>query len=239
MNNKQEKIDKLDYSLKTNFNNRLYRFIRIKEAIKGLKTDQLNVLEIGCGEGLCTQWLSERFKHVVALEPASKFYTCALAKIKANNVEIFHSFFEDFIYPDRQFDLVICANVLEHVEDAFQFLLNIYLRIKPKGRLLLTVPNAESLHRRIGLKMGVIKNITEMGPQDLQVGHKRYYTKQILQTQLKIAGFTIIEIDGILLKPFPYVEMEKLSKEYCNALYEVGKDVPEMCAEIFVNVEVT
>lgn len=236
MSNEQAEIDSLDYSLRTNFNNRLYRLKRIQERLLNTITEDKTVLEIGAGEGLCTEWLADRFFRVTAIEPAKKFLACARAKVKASNVTFVPGLFEEF-ESDKKFDFIISANVLEHAYDAKAFLAHVLKFMKKHSKFLLTVPNARSLHRRIGRSMGLIKNFYELGEQDYRVGHHRYYDFASLQKELEMAGFIVNHISGVLLKPFPYSKMEQLSKEFCAALYEIGQELPDYCGEVFAEVE--
>ena len=218
------------HSYAEGFNGRLtkYRTRTISEYIKGG-----TVLELGCGEGAITRFLVKTCVRVVALEPAPRFYNILTEKVRSPNLETHKVFTEDF-QSDEKFDYVVASGVLEHVEDVSKFLESAKRFMRKDSQLLLTVPNATSLHRRIGKEMGLIGSLDELGPLDKKVGHYRYYDFPTLRQDLEANGLSVQTLEGIFLKPFPSMDMMWLPEEYYyDALYEVGKQTPEFCAEIF------
>lgn len=101
-----------------------------------------NVLEIGCGEGGNLLPFSELGCNVVGVDIAS----CRIKEAK--------SFFEDngatgqFIAEDifklrdmeRKFDIIICHDVFEHIDDKMHFLLNIKKYLSDNGIVFMSFP---------------------------------------------------------------------------------------------------
>lgn len=220
------------HSYREGFNGRLsrYRIFRLEEALGGSTG---RALEIGAGEGPITRWLAGRYERVDAIEPAAAFFEVLERDFAGDeHVHLERVTFEGFA-GDPGYDAIVAAGVLEHVEHPVPFLEKARGLLAPGGRLCLTVPNAESLHRRVGLEMGMLGEITELGELDHKVGHYRYYTFDTLRADLEAAGFLAIELSGVVLKPLPNSKMDELSLEYCDALFEIGRGLDRYCAEIF------
>lgn len=221
------------HSFEDGFNGKfgVYRIERIREALQ-LLPDCGNVLELGCGEGRITEFLVTRFERVVAVEPSPKPLEIARRRVQDNNIDFFNGFAEDYDTGEK-FDCVVATGVLEHVQNVEKFLSVVKKALKPNGIFILTVPNAASLHRRIGLKMGLIQSLNELGSLDARVGHYRYYDFGSLINELSANGLSIFSLKGILLKALPFGDLEKLSEEYLNGCFALGNELPELCAEIF------
>ena len=223
------------YSFEEGFNGKfgIYRIARIREALQ-LLPECGNVLELGCGEGRITEFLATRFYRVDAVEPTERAFKIAVERTAdLKNVDINQMFAEDW-HDERTFDCVVATGVLEHVQNVEKFLSVVKRSLKKDGLFILTVPNASSLHRRIGLKMGLISRLDELGALDQRVGHYRYYDFNSLTADLNANGLLVVSARGILLKPLPFGELEKLNGEYLDALFELGNELPDLCAEIFV-----
>lgn len=83
-----------------------------------LFSEPLDVLEIGCGTGKNTEWLSMKAKHLVAADFSAEMLAKAKEKITAKTVE-FRQFDlrGDWKFSDNQFDLITCSLALEHIEN--------------------------------------------------------------------------------------------------------------------------
>lgn len=129
---------------------------------------------------------------------------------------------------------------LEHIskDDAEKILCTIKNWLRPDGRLHIVVPNAYSLHRRVAWYMGIIDDVHEFSERDKLLGHKRVYDRETLFKELKKCGYKIIHWEGIFLKPLPNSMMMQLNENIIRGFYEVGKELPDYCAHIYVVCEI-
>lgn len=196
------------------------------------------VLELGCASGVMTRLFLDHLKHLDVLEGA-KDYIDILKPELGDRVDFFHSLWEDF-KTDRTYSDMVMAGALEHLDDPIGVVKKIsaWLDSKSESAIHLTVPNANSLHRKIGVAMGMIPSVTSLSERDRMIGHKRVYTFELLREHIEAAGLKIVHHEGIYLKPLTHADMEKWPIERINAFYEVGKEVPDLCAEIYVKCAV-
>jgi 2-polyprenyl-3-methyl-5-hydroxy-6-metoxy-1,4-benzoquinol methylase len=215
----------------TNFNDWLIRqrYEHLKEFFKG-KT----CLELGPAHGEGTEYLLKYFDEVMAVD-GSEAMIKALKKRFANpKLETLRAYFEDFELPEK-YDTVVLAHILEHVDDPQQVLAQAKKYIKPGGVIIVDVPNGMSLHRQVGVKMGMLKKVTELNEADLSIGHKRVYVPQTFQEEFKKAGLKIEKFGGMFIKILSNSQTEKVFDEnQLQALMAVGVDNPEISAEIYV-----
>lgn len=135
--------------------------------------DRARILEVGCGTGGNLAMLAE-FGQVSAFDMNET--ACALAKSKAGGVDLRTGSCPDAIpFNDGQFDLICMFDVLEHIADDKQTLINLRSRLAPRGKLLLTVPALPSL----------------WSSHDEFLHHRRRYNKAELTRLLANAGFRV------------------------------------------------
>lgn len=136
------------------------------------------ILEVGCGTGHNLAML-EAFGHVEAseLEPAAR----ALAQQRLGRPVQSAALPDLSMYPEDAFDLVALLDVLEHVADDSAALAAIRGRLKPGGKLLVTVPanrwmwsahDAEHHHHRRYAKGGLKQVLTDAG---FEIGLLSYF----------------------------------------------------------------
>jgi len=105
----------------------------------------------------------------------------------------------------------------------------------PHGVAIVTVPNADSIHRQIGVAMGMLASTTELNEADHRIGHRRVYTREALTADVEASGLTIEHVGGVFLKPLSNAQIEhEWDEPLIQAFYEVGKLHPELCAELMV-----
>ena len=100
-----------------------------------------NVLEVGCGEGYGTHYLSHRVKNIIGLDIDENTIKHAAAKYSSDNCTF--NFFDglNIPYEDNIFDVVISFQVIEHVFNDFDFVSDIYRVMKKNSNFILTTPN--------------------------------------------------------------------------------------------------
>jgi len=203
---------------------------KIREIIKFIKGP--DVLDLGCGEGIITRAIASLNFHVVAVDGSKLKLQKAKKNISNNNVKFIHSFFENFD-PPVKFNSIVMSNILEHVNKPDKLLTRAKSWLKHDGRIIATVPNADSLNRLLGLKMGVISGKKELTAEDKHKGHRRVYDMKSLKTDFKSAGFKVKFMGGIFLKPLPHKYMEKIDDENIyEGLYKLRLEYPNLCSSL-------
>jgi len=190
------------------------------------------ILEMGCSTGVMTRRLAKIFSDITVIDGSEEYIERLRKIIKGGKIKFIVSLFEDF-ESDEKFDDIILANALEHIMDPVLILAKAKKWLKKDGRIHIIVPNAESLHRRIGQKIGMLKKNTDFSKNDRRIGHRRVYTKELLEKDVKRAGLCVKKSQGIFLKPFSNSQMGTFNKKIFDALYEIGKDLPDYCSTIY------
>jgi ubiquinone/menaquinone biosynthesis C-methylase UbiE len=76
-----------------------------------------NVLELGCGTGKNTEWLSKKAEHVTAVDFSPEMMERAKEKVGANATFRFGDITKSWDFADKKYDLITCSLILEHVQD--------------------------------------------------------------------------------------------------------------------------
>ena len=153
-------------------------------------------------------------------------------------VEIIHCFFEKF-HCNELFDFIEAGFILEHVDDPLLILKKFKRFLKSDGSMFIAVPNARSLHRLIGNKAGLLKNVYNLSEYDYQLGHKRYFDLNKITNLIINAGMKVKQCEGIFLKPLTTDQLKNInfSKEIYRALYMLAEDFPDISNSIFIEAE--
>ena len=127
--------------------------------------------------------------------------------------------------------------------------------------MLIHVPNAMAINRRLAVLMGSLTACEELSPFDIHVvGHRRSYTMASLCEDVEKAGLKVTSTGGVFYKMLstPQIDWflknglwadgefgwgrvgEEKSKDwkaaFCQASYELGRQHPEDCNVIFACV---
>jgi 2-polyprenyl-3-methyl-5-hydroxy-6-metoxy-1,4-benzoquinol methylase len=228
--NELQRVESLsDWYLKEqlDFDKRLirYRYETIKPKLVGKKG-----LELGPAEGEMTQFLIQDFEQLTIVEGSSDL----LVQIpNRDNLVKVHALFEEFL-PEQPFDSIILEHVLEHVDDPVALLARVRTWLAPNGKLFLGVPNGNSIHRLVAVKMGMLDNPCQLNPRDHALGHRRVYTPATFREAIEQSGLKVLEMGGIYFKPLSNGQIqENWTEEMIQGFYELGKDFPEFAAEIY------
>lgn len=226
---------------------RANEFDRIVGGIQTLYSIKMGVgkslLDIGCGWGEFTHLFLNKFERVVGLDPSEEYLEVAR---KANpDIEYICEYGESFKLPEG-FDTIVMNNLLEHIEYPLTVLSNCKLHLNRGGRLIVQVPNANSITRRLGVLMGIIPSIDHISEKERDFyGHHRTYTIQTLKEDCKKAGLKVVKTGGILYKPLPNEELLKIchkngpkwSEKFIDALVSLGEQNSEDSAQIYAVCE--
>lgn len=195
------------------------------------------LLELGIGHGFTTMHFSRHFGRHVVVEGSGAIVSQFQKDHPDCQAEIIEAFFEEF-ETNEIFDCIVMGFILEHVDSPRQILNRYRKFLAPGGRSFVAVPNAESLHRRIGKAAGMIEDLMSLSPSDLAFGHRRLYSKQSLQAEVEECGYNLLGIEGLFLKPFSTEQLQglQLTPQVLEALCTVGVNYPELCCALLAEI---
>ncbi len=208
------------------------------ERIIELTSQSSSLLELGLGHGFTAQIFSKYYTNYTILEGSSQIIKNYKRKYPTCSSTIIETFFESY-ETNKRFDVIVMGFILEHVDSPLDILTYYKHFLRPDGRIFIAVPNAEVMNRRLGNLMGVLPNIQELSKNDIDLGHKRYYTVDSLISQIKEAGFSVISIEGIYLKPFTTSQLISLNLDnsVIDSLCKLGRSYPELSCGVLAEVK--
>jgi 2-polyprenyl-3-methyl-5-hydroxy-6-metoxy-1,4-benzoquinol methylase len=216
-----------------------------------------SLLDMPCGDGTLTALLAPAFKRVVGVDASSQHLS--LAKVNLPEVEFHEALIEEF-ETSEHFDTITMINVLEHVVDPAAVLCKAAELLNDDGILIVHVPNANAINRRLAVLMGTLTHCEELSPFDIQVaGHRRSYVMKTLCDEINQVGLKIASTGGVFYKSLSTPQMnwflenglwqdggfgwgrvgaseKDWKSEFCRASYELGKKHPEDCNVIYACV---
>jgi SAM-dependent methyltransferase len=203
-----------------------FNYLTIKDYFNG-KT----ALELGPAIGQMTKYIVPHFDKIHVVEGVKDL----LEQIpKYTNVIKHHSYFEEF-KTDIKFETIIMSHVLEHIEYPIEILKSVYDWLADDGVLIISVPNAKSIHRLAAVEMGLLGSEYELNSRDHELGHYRVYDSQTLLNDAIQAGYKIKASGSIFLKPVSNKQIEEnWDERMIDGFFRLGKKFPENGAEIFI-----
>ncbi|HXL01706.1 MAG TPA: methyltransferase domain-containing protein, partial [Candidatus Atribacteria bacterium] len=154
------------------------------------------ILDIGCGAGELGKALKERQDcEVTGIEIVPEVADKAREKLDKVIVGDIEEIIDDL--PENYYDVVIFADVLEHLKNPWKILSQIKTRINAQGIVIISVPNVRH--------WSVIKDLLE-GRWDYQEAgildktHLRFFTKKTILDMLDKTGFKATNLQGTILQ---------------------------------------
>lgn len=171
-------------------------------------------LDVGCGQGgIASYWPTP----TVGVEISEE--ACRLARAAYPKSEFIASPIETFQDPaGRRFRTVTAVESIEHWTDVPAGLASIRQHMAPDGRLILTTPNYDSLHHRIGRKLGVKTPFCSNH-------HVKEFGFEELIDVLQASGFRVVTSRGVGL--MPYWALEEYFGKGIRKLTEQDPEVVE------------
>lgn len=165
-------------------------------------------LELGIGHSKTIEILSEKFESLTVIDAEldliEKYHS------QYPRVNFVNEFFENFKFEEECFDYIGMGFVLEHVLDPKEILCKYAKALKKNGKLFISVPNANSLHRLIAYNAGLMDDIKSLSETDIRYGHLRYNTYSEWLTLFNECGWELLESNGLYLKAFSTTQIASL-----------------------------
>lgn len=194
------------------------------------------ILELGCRGGRMTGLLASVCEHLDVVDGSKTYLERAKESVWANNVDYHWTLFENF-EPLQNYTDIVIVGALDHVDGPVAFLSKLAGMLAPGGAIHIIVPNALSMHRRIGVKMGLLSAHGELNDRDKWVGRLRVYGPSTLRRDIDGAGLTVTAYEGIFLKPLATGQISSLGQEMLDAMFEVGRELPDWCSNLYMRAQ--
>ncbi|MBL8522975.1 MAG: class I SAM-dependent methyltransferase [Betaproteobacteria bacterium] len=195
-------------------------------------------LELGCFEGETTRLYAEVFDDLTVIEAVDDLIAVARKKVP-ESVKFIHATIETADLKPV-YDSIFLVHTLEHLDDSVAALSRISNWLSPGGRLFVVVPNADAASRQIAVKMGLIKTNNAVTPGEHAHGHRRTYSFDTLEQEVRLAGLDIEFRGGVLFKPLANFQFDKalqagiIDQGYLDGCYALGMQYPELTASIYL-----
>ena len=194
------------------------------------------ILELGVGDTAWLECMVKKFA-VIDIVDASEKLLQECEQIYGVRVNTFLSLFEEF-KPEKKYDTINMGHILEHVYDPVKVLCLAEGWLKDGGVINIVVPHADSIHRRLGVLMGLSNFTTDLHYFDKKIGHRRVYTIETLRKHVQEAGLRVVVEQGLFLKVVNNAKMENWSDSMIKGLFEIGFQIPiEFSASLFFQCE--
>lgn len=174
--------------------------------IIGLVGENKMVLDVGCATGYIGKRLKKKGCALVGIEIDKE---CAkIAKGVYSDIIIADIEKLDVIsYPEHFFDVIVFADILEHLKNPDATLIKFKKYLKNDGAIIVSLPNIARIEIRLKLLLGKF-DYEEIGILDRT--HLRFFTLKTAKHLLEKNGYKIISVDysGLaskyfFLKPLP------------------------------------
>jgi GT2 family glycosyltransferase/tetratricopeptide (TPR) repeat protein/2-polyprenyl-3-methyl-5-hydroxy-6-metoxy-1,4-benzoquinol methylase len=160
------------------------------EVVSLVPASARRVLDIGCGAGRLGAAIKARQQaEVVGIEidePAAECARARLDRVLVGNIELVETNF-----PERSFDAIVCADVLEHLREPERVLVRARRWLAPDGWLIASIPNVR--HHTV-IRALLQGNWTYEPAGLLDRTHLRFFTRREIEKLFFRAGYGI---DGL------------------------------------------
>jgi SAM-dependent methyltransferase len=113
---------------------------------------RLRLLDAGCGSGYGTALLAETAGEAVGLDLSAEALSYAREHYRRPNLRFVEGDCAALPFPDKDFDLVVAFEVIEHLPDPEAFLRETRRVLRRRGRLLVSTPNRRFYTEERGYK---------------------------------------------------------------------------------------
>lgn len=169
--------------------------------ISDIVEDNAKILDVGAGNGLLAQVLSEVKKvNIDGIEPNK--YAASIAKEHYRN--FYCGYVQDYIdvIVKENYDYIVFADVLEHLDDPFNFMKDLVEKLPNNTKILVSLPNIAYGAVRIALLNG---NFDYVNSGLLEKTHLRFFT---LKTIKELFSKSKLNIDKIFYLQRSYLKTE-------------------------------
>lgn len=152
------------------------------------------VLDVGCGQGLLGKAYREKGNYVVGIDRAVAIKNASKKRLN----KFYNEDFTDFkkikkILGKQKFDVIVFADVLEHIYDPVGVVIFYKQFLKKGGRIFISVPNFVLWDTRFKILFGKYDYVNAGGTREKT--HIRIFTRGVINKFIKETNLRLIHLD--------------------------------------------
>ncbi|OGH53779.1 MAG: hypothetical protein A3G15_04060 [Candidatus Levybacteria bacterium RIFCSPLOWO2_12_FULL_40_10] len=186
----------------------------------------IRILDVGCGRGFYVNALSlyDFPKEIIGLDINKEYLEEARRYASDMRAKFIRKSVYSINYTNNYFDLVICSELLEHLSYDKKALSEIFRVLKKGGTLIVTVPSEDFPLFWDPVNWVLMRFFNTHINKDvwflagIWAGHERLYNMKNLSRIIEEAGFSILEMSGVISFSWPFSHF---------LLYGLGKNIVE------------
>lgn len=216
------------------------------------------VLDVGCGNGVISRFIGSHGYNVLGIDVSAKTIENASKLNQLPNVQFQVKSAEALTAEGTTYDVVICSEVLEHLNQPDKLLEVLHIALKDTGILVVTVPNGMGprevlvtkpvinmqkkqnatwrFTNRVKKLLGYSGTTTQSSADDLE--HVQFFTADALKQMAAKNGFNIINFgnSNFIDDVFPFSLLTKRSSTLQKIDSKVADALPHSLAGGFFTV---
>ena len=155
--------------------------------LKYIKENQ-KILDIGCGTGLLDKEIKKKNNIVYGIDISKERLKIAKKRLD----RVFRQDVNQINIPSHKFDVLIFADILEHLENPLLLLRTSKKYLKKDGYIIVSIPNVVVWNIRLKFLFG---SFTYKESGTLDKSHLRFFTKKTALELVNNAGYKIKKVD--------------------------------------------
>lgn len=189
----------------------------IRNSINLFDNNYNKILDLGCGTGRNSLFFAQHGFEVFASDISKKSIEALKNKMhrkNVSNINIYNFGFENILFEEKFFDVVVCTSVLHHarLKDIEKGMKEIYRVLKPKGCLILDILSKEDSSYGLG---EMVEENTFIGSREGEEGIPHHYT-DIKELKKLLKKFNDIDI-----YKNEYIINGLNGKKYCSKVFDI------------------
>ncbi len=162
----------------------------------------LNILDVGCGGGLVSESLSKLGAKVTGVDFIKKNIEIAKNHAIKKNIKV------DYLHANiekmnlrKKYDVIIMFEILEHLDDWRNFLLNINKNLNKNGTIIISTINRNLISKMFAIYFA--ENILNWIPKGTH-SYKKLIKPNEIYSFMKSNNFKFKNIKGLVFNPFEF-----------------------------------
>jgi len=169
-----------------------YKNVR-PEMLGFIPTSAKTILEIGCGAGNFSAQLVKEGVETWGVEPFEESAMEAVQKLTKVLIGTLDEVLNEL--PDNYFDAIVMNDVIEHLLEPWDDIVNLKSKLKKDGVLVTSIPNVR--YSKNLFKLIFNRDWKYTDDLILDRTHYRFFTKKSIKRMYKDCGYNIKSIKGI------------------------------------------